>query len=390
MGSRKLRRLLWRKPSPTKSSTAKQSVDAEARTPGLFLLRQFIASLGPRTQASLGRGWVRGGTTVHAANEWDYNLRQGRDVLDLTTIRQQLNDRLIRTGGRLQAGGWTRLLLGPEYTVAPTKKQTHVLNFVIAYCPCINCRIDAMRGDLGMEDVDEMLLDAERGEGFAEMEVQRSAERVEEDDNDPLFTARKSARFGELPSVDAFKVIGESLGSHEFELGIISRINGKGCRVNFAPFAKQFFDAARYCGPLDMAEVSESVAGRAKEYYKKHKGKTERRFYVQGTLVKFMVDGCGVALTRIEEGVAEEITSIGVLFRKQVMSVFIGQLALEDSFGSFIHTDTSFYIGFSQDSEGAQTVFSDGTLGKSRHLGINELRTHLQIESGDELRIKMR
>lgn len=333
---------------------------------------------------------MRGGTAVNAANEWDYNLRQGRDVSDLRIIRRQLDGHLICTGGRMQAGGWTRLLLGPEYTAAPAKKQTHVLKFILAYCPCVNCRIDAMRGDLGMEDVDKMLLDAERDEGFVEMDTPESVERAVEDDNDPVFRARKSARFGELPSIDAFEIIGESLGSHEFELGTISRISGKGCRVSFAPFAKQFLTTAGYCGPLNATEVSELVAEKAKEHYRNHKGKTERRFYVHGTLVKFMVDGCGVALTRLEEGVEEEITPIGVLFRKQVMSVFIGQLALEDSFGSFIHTDTPFYVGFSQDSEGAQTMFSDGTLGECRHLGINELRTHLQIEGGDQVLIKMR
>lgn len=390
MVSRRLKRLLRRKPSTTALPTTKPAVHGGSRTPGSFLLHQFIASLGPRAEASLSRGWVRGGTAVHAANEWGYNLRQGRDDRDLNTIRQQLNGRLMRTGGRLQAGGWARLLLGPEYTVAPARKQTHLLKFVIAYCPCVNCRVNAMRGDLGMEDVDEMLLDAERGEGLVEMEIPSSMDRPVEDGSDPLLRARRGARFGELPSVESFKLIGESLGSHEFELGTVSKISGRSCRVCFAPFAKQFFIAARYCGPLGMAEVSELVTEKAKEYYRTHKGKTERRFYVHGTLVKFLVDGCSVALTRLEDSVAEEITPIGVLFRKQVMSVFIGQLALEDSFGSFIHMDAPFYMGFSQDSEGAQTVFSDGTLGEGRYLGINELRTHLDIGSGDELQIKMR
>lgn len=327
---------------------------------------------------------------MHAASEWAYHFRQGRDEHDARNVRHQLNGRLHRSGGRLQAGGWTRLLLGDDFTTAPAKKQLHVLRFVMAYCPCINCKVEALRGDLGLVDVDEMLKDAEQGEGLAEGERVQWRRRIDDIGSDPLMIARRGAQFGRLPSIESFEIIGENLGSHEFELGTVSKISGRGCRVTFSPFAKLFVSGRRYCGPLQKSEISQLVGEKAKEHYRVHKGKTERRFYVHGTLVQFNVDGCGVALKGLEDDTTEEIAPIGVLFRKQVMSVFIGKLALEDSFGSFIQTEASFFMGFSQDPEGAQTVFSDGTMGEPRHLGINELRTHVDICGGTDLEVLLR
>eukprot|EP00177_Eucheuma_denticulatum_P001726 GFKZ01003091.1.p1 GENE.GFKZ01003091.1~~GFKZ01003091.1.p1 ORF type:complete len:236 (-),score=35.39 GFKZ01003091.1:108-815(-) len=235
-----------------------------------------------------------------------------------------------------------------------------------------------------------MLKDAEQGNGLEEAEKIEWKERVPEISDDPLMTARRGAHFGRLPSIESFEIIGENLGSHEFELGTVSKISGKSCRITFSSFAKLFVSGRRYCGPLQKNDISKVVGEKAKEHFRAHKGKTERRFYVHGTLIQFNVDGCGIALKGLEDDTTDEIAPIGVLFRKQLMSVFIGKLALEDSFGSFIHIDESFYVGFSQDSEGAQSVFNDGTLGEPRHLGINELRTHLEIYGGSSLEVLLR
>lgn len=392
MGTRKLRRLLHRR-SAAGSRAVKQAAQGNVpgRPSGTVLLRQFISTLGPRAEASLSRGWVNGGTAVNAANEWEYVFRQGRDAQDLATIRHHLNGRLLCSGGRLQAGAWTRLLCGSDYTVAPAKRQIHLLVFTLVYCPCLKCRIVAMRADLGLDDVDEMLADAEMGNEFVEMELPSHLNHVNVYPGyDPAVRIRRTATFVDLPSVEEFQLIGESLGKHEFELGLVSKINGRSCRVQFAPFAKQFFSDQKYCGDFSMNQVLHKVAEKAKHHYRKHKGKTERRFYVHGTLVKFLLDGCGLALHTSQNNTQTQVSPIGTLYRKQVMSVFIGELALEDSFGSFLQMDAPFYLGFGQDKEGAQTVYSDGSMGEPRYLGINELRTHLDITSGDDIRIMMR
>lgn len=278
-------------------------------------------------------------------------------------------------------------MLGSDYTAIPSRKQTHLLKFVVPYCACVGCRVEAVRTDMGMDDMDEMLEDAERGEGFGEDEV---SDMREEEEGEGVETARRRARFGKLPDTRALALLGDILGSHEFELGTVSKISGRAAKVKFAPFAKQFLGSDQYCGPLSIAQVANTVAEKAKEYFRRNKGKTERRFYVHGALNRFLLDGTCVALFPMHtKALQAAVSPVGVLFRRQVMSVITGKLALEDSFGAFIHMDAPFYIGFGQDNEGAQTIFSDGSVGGARHLGINELRTHLDFGSGDEIAINI-
>lgn len=392
MGGRRLKRFLRRKqpvPEPDDASRPSPPTHSgllpcdESSVPGAALLRQFLATLGGRRGSpDLSRGLVR------SATEWNYEFRQGRDLAGLAELRAQLNGRLARTGTKQQAGGWTRLMLGKDYTAVPARRQTHVLKFVMPYCACVACRVEAVKADMGMDDMDEMLMDAERGEGFGAVQLEGVKDDGEED---AVEIVRRRARFGRLPDRDALGLLGDTLESYEFELGTVSKIGGRGARVSFAPFAKQFFGGDEYCASLSMAQVADTVLEKAREYYKKNKGKTERRFYVHGTLNRFMLDGTSVALfpTPAKEPHGG-VCPIGVLFRKQVMSIITGQLALEDSFGAFIHIDTPFYIGFGQDSEGAQTIFSDGNVGVARHLGINELRTHLEFSSGKQLEVNIR
>lgn len=391
MGGRRLKRFLHRKHREAKPVTSSQPPPTRSglllasggQLPGAAILRQFLAAIdGPRGVPDHRRGLVRGAT------EWGYQFRQGRDLRDLEDLRAQLNGRLARNGAKRQAGGWTRLMLGTDYTATPAKKQTHLLTFVVPYCSCVGCRVDTMRSDVGMDDMDEMLMEAERGEGLEDVDL---ATGGQDSDGNLVENARRRARFEMLPEREGLALLGDTLESHEFELGTVSKISGRGAKVSFAPFARQFFRGDEYCGMLSKAQIAEAVKAKATEYFKKNKGKTERRFYVHGTLHRFMLEGTCVALFPMPTTERhKDVSPIGVLFRKQVMSIIKGKLALEDSFGALIHIDAPFYIGFGQDSEGAQTIYSDGSVGDARHLGINELRTHLDFACGREIHVNLR
>lgn len=403
---------------------------------GPVLLRSFISSLGPRAEASLSRAWLPagvGGAALPAPTSWTYHLRQGHDDRQLDVIRASLVPRLPRP----VAGSWTRLLLGDDFAAGAARAQSHVLRFVMPFCACISCRVAAMRGEL-VDDLDALIDDAAAAAAsfssnpvtpeatfpppspparpaYISMNAPNEPMSGLADDSEPFETpgqtattigmsaARELVDVVELPSPNDLAVLGDTLASHEFELGTVSRISRRGARVTFSSFASKFLGAAVYAGPIGRVEVSRLVSQRAQEYYREHGGKSERRFYVRGALYKFTLD-CTSALLypQPSPAVAGGDTTppldakrsggpapVGVVFRKQLMSLFVGSLALEDSFGAFIGIDQPFYIGFGQDAHGAQTILSTGSLAPARYLGVNELRNHTHIPSGHQVELSL-
>lgn len=372
-----------------KSRKGKGVVDL-IRGSGTVVLRHFIATLGAETEASLNRGWVPGGTTLGQGTYYSYELRQGRDREE-EKIRRLVYERSYRTGHRHQGGGWTRLVLGDEFTTEPSKKQIHELKVVLPWCACVGCRIASARGET-QDDLDDMLAEAEKGEVFFEdQETPVSADNAQDEalersaKADMLARARRLTRFGTLPSTDDFRVLGEALPAHEFELGTVSKITSRSAKVTFAPFARQFLQDDRYVGPMSMREISHAIIEHATQHYRRNKGKTTRRFYIHGWIFRFLIDRTGLVIFPLRED-----APVGVIFRRQMMSVVQGCLALEDAFGAFLDTEHELFVGFGQDEYGAQSILQDGQVDEARHLGINELRMHCDIDAGDEIEVLLR
>lgn len=375
---------------------------------GSLVLWHFISSLGPKTERSLSKGLLAGTATISGETIWEYELRQGQGEKELNIIKRQMNGRLYRSGGRIQGGGWTRLLLGDDFSASPSKKQSHELSFHVTYCVCLKCLVASAKCDQEVDEMDQMLQDAENGIGFDDNIRDRNEGSTggETVAGEPLKEShikgpvsidldgeRALVQWVDIPNVCELQFLAETLQSQEFELGTASKISGKTVKVKYTPFSKQLLRTRRYFGPLSSSEIADAVSEKAKAYYRSHKGKTLRRFYICGSLHKISLEGICVVIfqstnqqTKNHEG---RKRPVGVLLRRQTVSVFVGNLALEDSFGSFIHTDRALYLGFSDDSEGAQSIYEDGSLGEARRLGINELRSHLQLKEGQVLVLKM-
>ncbi|KAI0566114.1 hypothetical protein FGB62_12g433 [Gracilaria domingensis] len=378
---------------------------------GSQILWYFISSLGASSEKSLSQSWLPGGTTLSQEKSWVYEVQQGHGDLEMKTIRNQMNGRLYRTGNRLQGGGWSRLLLGEEFTSTPSKKQSHKLKFVVSCCVCLKCRIANVKTEQDFNDMDKMLQDAEHGIGFEE---DVTAENDQESPA-PDLACNESVSHNLSPNPNAVSIspeaieslteytelsllgnnlglLGETLHTQEFELGTVSKISHKSAKVTFSKYAQKLLRNERYRGLLSAAEISRIVGEKSKEYFRQHKGKTVRRFYVCGTLHRIILEGASVVVfqpSRHTNGDEKRKEPIGVLFRRQLMSVFIGNLALEESFGSFIYTGASMYLGFGHDKEGAQSIYGKGRLGEARRLGINELRSHFIVQDGHNLVLEM-
>lgn len=242
-----------------------------------------------------------------------------------------------------------------------------MLRFVLPFCVCLHCRVAAARAEVSVLGLDEMVREMESGEIGGEGPV----------------------GWRGLPGVEEMRMLGEVLEGYEFQLGTVSRISARGAKVVFEPFVKMLFEEGwRYCGGIDMnmEKVSEIVMKKAREHFRLWKGKTERRFYIRGTLIKFLIDGAGICMFNYQDGIEE-----GILFRRQVVSMFSGQLALEDSFGSFLDiNDSKLYIGFGHDPFGAQSILEGECVASARHLGINELRHHMHFNGHEEIEVRLR
>lgn len=417
----RLRRLLrrggsWRAAdedggAPVVAPAAAAASEATPRAPApasARVLLDFLRLLGPGAEAKIGRGLYA--DPIRGGDAWAYVLRQGHREADESAIRAEMNGRLYRVGSRLQGGGWTRLLLGnDDYTLVASRKQRHELSYLATFCVCLRCLIACERDEQDVPELDELddlgQFDGDGGERLgAEAVAETAAQPVAEALEGALDQRRETIRYpsGELeaarsrsvrftlPSIADLRSLSQIVSAHEFELGTVAKISARGGKVAFSALAKQFLDRREYSGPLSMMDIKAVVLNKATQQYKLYKGKTERRFYVRGTLLQFAIDGCSVALTTHKESVlAYESGAVGILYRKQLMSLFIGTIVLEDSFGSFLDTDAAFFLGYGQDTTGAQSIFPGGAVGKPRPLGINELCTHTEFRSGLGFQIKM-
>lgn len=366
-----------RKPTPSKL----HDIEFIPRNPifrgtGSNVLRQFISTLGPRAEASLSRGLVRKGTGIQAPNSWTYEAQTGYSN-DLEHVRRLICSRAARVGGRLHAGGWSRLLLGDDFAQGKARKQTHLLKLRSTSCSCIWCQTAEVGGDMD-EMLAEITMDME-----TDIENAECCETSTDKSSLDLLTACTRAEIRDMVTTQDMAILGQ-IAEGELELGVVDRID-RGGRVKFSEMVDSMINGNQYSGRMSRQEIEKKVVDCARQHYKK-RGKNQRKFYVRGQLCRFILEGPGVIVFPSTKPKGTDIShSVGVVYRKQAMSVFVGHLAMEDAFGSFYDvSDSPFYIGFGDDSAGAQSIMRDGGLDHARYVGINELRSHLALRRGEE------
>lgn len=189
-----------------------------------------------------------------------------------------------------------------------------------------------------------------------------------------------------LPSLDALKLIGASSSSRELEIGTVVRLNYRAsAKLKFTNDVKELFGHFAYTGPISHEEVYRRVTTIGVHYYLYNKGKKERKVYIQGELIRLPVQ-VGVVKLGTQPMYFDELGATFCLHRKQIMSIYVGEIVLEgNSLGSFIKTGISYYIGFGEE-RGVCAVYPNKSVGKARKLGINELLLHHHMVDDLEVR----
>jgi hypothetical protein len=195
----------------------------------------------------------------------------------------------------------------------------------------------------------------------------RSDSGVPEDDEGALCA---------LPSAQTVSLLGGVVQpAAQFEIGVVSKLNSRGgARLTLSEEMKRFAEHAAYTGPSTVAVMYSSVLRFAQAYYHRNKGKRERKVFVRGELQHLPVPTCVLSVGQAPLNMHEP-AAIAVLARAQELSLFTGGLVLEGSFGSYIDMSMPWYVGFGE-AASSQAVFSGGSLGPPRPLGINELCVH--------------
>lgn len=156
-------------------------------------------------------------------------------------------------------------------------------------------------------------------------------------------------------------------------------------KLKFTEDVRELFGQLAYTGPISHEEVYRKVTTVGVHYYLYNKGKKERKVYIQGELLRLPVD-IGVVKLGTQPMYMPELGATFCIHRKQIMSVYVGEIVLEgNSLGSFIKTGIQYYIGFGEE-RGVCPVYPNKTLGKARKLGINELLMHHHMV--DDLEVK--
>lgn len=189
----------------------------------------------------------------------------------------------------------------------------------------------------------------------------------------PLYT---ESFMGDLPSFNDVSLLGGAVQTAaQFEIGVVSKLSSRGgSRLTLSEPMQRFVGHAAYTGPVSMSEMYTAVLTFAKAYYKKNKGKRERKVFIRGELQTLPIP-CSVLPVGNAPLNVHEPTAVAIIARAQIVNLFHGSLVLEGSFGSFIDMNVPWFLGFGDD-KGAQALLANGALSPARSLGINELCVH--------------
>lgn len=339
---------------------------------GEEILFKFLQStLGPRGQNIAVR--LLNLTPITSNLQFAYVVNQASEDSDLEIIRRDLESgRLYAQGRRLLAGAWSNLLLGDRFQAGSSKKQRHELTYRRSSCSCVECRVK-------LEKAIRAESNRTPGNGRGEMSArERSFRSVATDQERTPNNSAKANFVGKtsLPSTRLLTLIGASASQRELEIGCLVRLNYRSsAKLKFTKDFEELFGNFAYTGPADHEHLYRKVTTIGANYYQNNKGKRERKVYIQGELVKLPVQ-IGIVKLGTQPTCVDERGATFILHRKQVMSIYVGEIVLEgNSLGSFINTNIRYYIGFGEE-RGACPVFPNKTLGTPRRLGINELLLH--------------
>lgn len=351
----------------------------EPRRPAEELLVKFIRStLGPNAENLAIR--LMNKTPITATEAFTYEIHQGTEDTDLDIIRRDLmSGRLYASGLRLQGGAWCNLLLGDRFAPGSTSRQRHELTYRRSMCSCLICMVksvEVMRAAMNA-------VDAHGRNEFDASDTDSNAASV-----DVVSTMRKLTRtplhsamanfvvLNRLPSRAELLAIGGSTMSKELEIGSVIRLNSRAsAKLKFTDDVRELFGHLAYTGPISHERVFRDVTTIGVKYYMYNKGKKERKVYIQGDLIRLPLN-VGVVKLGTHPMFLPELGARFCLYRKQIMSIYTGEIVLEgNSIGSFIKTNIRYYIGFGEE-RGVCPVYANKTLGNARKLGINEILLH--------------
>lgn len=348
------------------------------------LLRFLRNTLGPKAQNLAVR--LMNKTPITSSTNFSYVIHQGTEDSDLEIIRRDLTSgRLYSSGVRLIGGGWCNLLLGDRFTTGSSTRQRHELTYRRSSCSCINCRVrtaDLLQRQRENLSPGDTISDTDSNGLSAELlSTMSSTSRTPTHSAMANFVVKYR-----LPSTDALKKIGASSSTRELEIGTVVRLNYRAsAKLKFTEDVRELFGHHAYTGPITHEEVYRRVTTIGVHYYLFNKGKKERKVYIQGDLIRLPVQ-VGVVKLGTQPMYFDELGATFCLLRKQIMSIYVGEIVLEgNSLGSFIKTGIHYYIGFGEE-RGVCPVYPNKTLGKARKLGINELLLHHHMVEDLEVR----
>lgn len=319
-------------------------------------------------------------TPITSTESFSYEVHQGTEDSDIDIIRRDLmSGRLFTSGLRLIGGAWCNLLLGDRFAPGGTARQRHELTYRRSMCSCLICMVksvEIMRAAMTNQERSKgMMTDTSDCESNrASMDVMSTMTSVS---RTPLHSAMANfVVLNHLPLRSSLLEIGGSASSKELEIGSVVRLNYRAsAKLKFTDEARELFKHMAYTGPISHEEVFRRVTTIGVNYYQYNKGKRERKVYIQGDLIRLPLN-VGVVKLGTQPMFLTELGALYCLYRKQIMSIYLGEIVLEgNSLGSFIQTGIRYYIGFGEE-RGVCPVFANKSLGNARKLGINELLLH--------------
>lgn len=355
--------------------------------PGEKVLITFIRkTLGARAE-KLAIGLMNKSPITSSTN-FSYSIHQGTEDSDLTIIRRDMDPNILfKKGVRLLGGGWSNLLLGDRFSHEKSTRQRHELTYSRSACSCLDClvreaeavRAAAMSDGFSVPDVS----DETGSERTSNMDMLSSTSTT----RTPLHSAM--ANFVELyglPRNAGLLRIGGKSTPKELEIGSVIRLNLRtSAKLKFTDDVRELFGHLAYTGPISHEDVFRKVTTIGVRYYMFNKGKKERKVYIKGELICLPIN-VGITKLRTQPLFRTELGATYLLYRKQQVSIYVGELVLEgNSIGSFINTGLRYYIGFGEE-RGVCPVFPNKAVGKARKLGINELLLHHHMV--DDLEVK--
>lgn len=356
---------------------AEQTEDRPPHSDGeQMLIRLLRTSLGPKAQAIAVR--LANKTPLTSPSTFSYLICQGSEDEDVDIVRRQLvSGRLYPDGMRFAATAWANLLLGDRFFAA-NSRQRHELVYRRSTCTCIICRVRSAQPPSSASTPPHLPAVSDEE---STVSVQPTIVRTPSHSAMANFVVRYR-----LPSIEQLERIGASSSSKVLEIGSVVRLNYRAsAKLKLTDEVRELFGHLAYTGPISHEDVYRKVTTIGVHYYLYNKGKKERKVYIQGHLVRLPIN-VGVIKLGTQPMYMPELGAYYCLHRKQIMSVYVGEIVLEgNSFSSFIKTGIHFYIGFGEE-RGVCPVYPNKTLGKARKLGINELLLHHHMV--DDLEVK--